>query len=70
MRGLALVLSICMGLSFGKVAKVWANIVSGIFFCVLLMLVHNVYLVNVQKTYCHTKQLMQWLDLMLKGLAR
>ncbi len=27
-------------------------------------------LVDIQKAYCHTKQLMQWSDLMLKSLVR
>jgi len=33
------------------------------------MLVHYTSLKNVQRACCHTKQLVQWLDLMLKGLA-
>jgi hypothetical protein len=33
-KGLNLVLSICMGLYFGEVAEGWANIVSGKFLCV------------------------------------
>jgi hypothetical protein len=36
---------------------------------VLSMLIHDASLVNIQKTCCHTEQLMQWLDIMLKGLA-
>ncbi len=37
---------------------------------VLLMWVHGVFLVNVQKFCCRTKQLVQWPNLMLKGVAR
>jgi hypothetical protein len=37
---------------------------------VLLMLVHNTSFVDVQKACCHTGQLMQWPNLMLKGLTR
>jgi hypothetical protein len=37
---------------------------------VLLMWVHGAFIINVQKTCCHIEQLVQWLDLMLKGLAR
>jgi hypothetical protein len=37
---------------------------------VLSMWVHATSFINIQKTCCHTKQLVQWLDLMLKGLAR
>jgi hypothetical protein len=37
---------------------------------VLLMLVHNTSFVDVQKACCHTEQLVQWPNLMLKGLAR
>jgi hypothetical protein len=36
---------------------------------VLSMLIDDTSLVNIQKTCCHIEQLMQWLDLMLKGLA-
>jgi hypothetical protein len=35
MRGLKFVLSICMGSSFGKVAKSWVGITSEKFFCVV-----------------------------------
>jgi len=34
------------------------------------MWVHDASFVGVQRTYCHTKQLMKWHDLMLKALAR
>ncbi len=34
MRGLNLVLSICIGLFFGEVIEGWDNIASGKFFCV------------------------------------
>ncbi len=37
MKGLIFVLSICMGLSFGKVAKGWAIIVGGNFFMLLVV---------------------------------
>ncbi len=37
---------------------------------VLLMWVPGAFLVNVQKVYCRTKQLVQWPNLMLKGVAR
>jgi hypothetical protein len=33
-KGLNLILSICIGLSFGEVAKGWADIINGKFFCV------------------------------------
>jgi hypothetical protein len=77
MKGLNFILSIYTGLSFCEVAKGWANIVGGKFFYVvdvqnsfvLLMLVHDTFFINVQRDYCHTKQLVQWFDLMLKGLA-
>jgi hypothetical protein len=35
MRDLNIVLLICMGLSFDEVAKGWANIIGGKFFCVI-----------------------------------
>jgi hypothetical protein len=34
------------------------------------MWVHGASFVNVQKPYCHIEQLVQWFDLILKGLAR
>ncbi len=37
MKGLNLVLSICMGLYFGEVAEGWANIVSGNSFALLVV---------------------------------
>ncbi len=37
---------------------------------VLLMWVYSPFLVDIQITYCHIEQLVQWPDLMLKGLAR
>jgi len=40
------------------------------FFFLLLMWVHGAFFVNVQRTCCHMEQLVQGLDLMLKGLAR
>jgi len=49
------------------------------FLCVLLMVQNSFVLstwisgasfVDIQKAYCHTKQLMQWFDLMLKSLVR
>ncbi len=68
MRGLNLVL-ICMGSSFDEVAKVGLvlqvenpfvlSMVQNSF--VLLVLVHEAFLVNVQRTNCHSKQLMQGL---------
>jgi hypothetical protein len=77
MIGLNLVLTICMGLSFGGVTKSWVGIAFGKLFCVamvqnsfvLSMLVHDVSFVTVQKSCCHTEQLVQWFDLILKGLA-
>jgi hypothetical protein len=77
MIGLNLVLTICMGLSFGGVTKGWVGIAFGKLLCVavvqnsfvLSMLVHDVSFVNVQKSCCHTEQLVQWPDLILKGLA-
>jgi hypothetical protein len=35
---------------------------------VFLMLVHDAFIVDIQKAYYHTEQFVQWLDLMLKGL--
>jgi hypothetical protein len=35
MKGLNIVLSICMGLSFGEVVEGWANILGGKFLCVV-----------------------------------
>ncbi len=37
---------------------------------VLLTWVHGASLVNIQRTCYHTKQFVQWFDLMLKGLAK
>jgi len=62
MRGLNIVLLICMGLSFCEVVEGWMTLqvensfvllVVQIFF-VLSMLVHDASLINVKKT-CHTK---------------
>ncbi len=39
-------------------------------FFLLLMWVHGAFFVNVQRACCHMEQLVQGLDLMLKGLAR
>jgi hypothetical protein len=36
---------------------------------VLLMVVYDVFFIDIQRAYCHTKKLVQWLELMLKGLA-
>jgi len=36
---------------------------------VLSMMVHATSFIDVQKACCHNKQLVQWLDLMLKGLV-
>jgi hypothetical protein len=37
---------------------------------VLSMWVHSTFFVNFRKVCCHTKQLAQWPNLMLKGLAK
>jgi hypothetical protein len=77
MRGLNIVLLIYMGLSFCEVVEGWVTLqvensfvllVVQIFF-VLSMLVHDASFINVKKTCCHTKQLMQWFNLMLRGLV-
>jgi hypothetical protein len=36
---------------------------------VLSMFIRDAFLVDIQKTCCHTEQLVQWLDLMLKGMV-
>ncbi len=36
MKGLNIVLSICMGLSFGEVVEGWASILGGKFLCVVV----------------------------------
>ncbi len=37
---------------------------------VLSMWVHGTFLINIQRTYCHTEYLTQWLELMLKGSCK
>ncbi len=65
MRGLNLILSICMGSSFNEVVEGWVAIVGEKLLCVAngakLFCVVNVgscaSLVDVQRTCCHIKQL-------------
>jgi len=54
-----------VGIASGKLLYV----TSGVKFFVLSMLVHDAFLANVQRSCCHTKHLVQWSNLMLKGLA-
>ncbi len=77
MKGLNLVLLIYMGSSFDEVAKGWIRIASKkifyvaggeIYFFVLSMWVSGIFLDNIWKVFCLTKQLVQWPELMLKGL--
>jgi len=57
------ILSDCMGSSFGANA-INGNGVVGMKFSIVAI-VFNVFPTIVQKTYCHIKQLGQWLDSML-----
>jgi hypothetical protein len=53
-KGLNLIVSICMGSSFGEVVEDWAGIVGGKLLCVVSggsWCLFN--FVDVQKAYCH-----------------